>query len=69
MQLNQTLFLLLLPVAFIQLGLMIYALVKAIKNKTTKYMNQALWILIIVLLNIIGPILYLVLEGGQDDRD
>jgi len=69
MELTRTILLLILPILAIQLGLMIYALVKVIKSKTTKYMNQAVWILIIVLLNIIGPILYLVLEGGQDDRD
>jgi uncharacterized membrane protein YczE len=69
MELTRTMLLLILPILAIQLGLMIYALVKVIKSKTTKYMSQAIWILIIILLNIIGPILYLVLEGGQDDRD
>lgn len=51
---------LLIPIALIQLGLMIYALVDVIKRKRTKG-PKPMWIAIIVLVNLIGPILYLLI--------
>ncbi|TAA73532.1 PLDc N-terminal domain-containing protein [Planococcus salinarum] len=54
------LILLLLPVFLIQLGLMIFALVDLIK---TPYTNgpKWMWAVIIIVVNIIGPILYFVM--------
>lgn len=49
---------LLIPIILIQLGLMIYALVDIIKREKTKG-PKPMWIIIVVLVNIIGPILYL----------
>lgn len=52
--------LLLLPVILLQLGLMIFALVDLIK---TPYTNgpKWMWAVIIIVVNIIGPILYFVM--------
>ncbi|MFD1030014.1 PLDc N-terminal domain-containing protein [Metaplanococcus flavidus] len=52
--------LLLLPVIVIQLALMIFALVDLIRNQ---YINgpKWMWAIIIVVVNIIGPILYFVI--------
>ena len=54
-----TLILALLPILIIQVGLMIFALVDLIKNPNP---NGPKWMLgiVIVVINIIGPILYFV---------
>lgn len=52
----------LIPLAALQLILMITALVMAIRQQTFRYLNKPVWVIIIVLLNLIGPILYFVLE-------
>src|SRR5690625_3695598 len=51
----------LIPLILLQLLLMITALVMAIRQQTFKYLNKPVWVLII-LFNLIGPILYFVLE-------
>ncbi|NOY09445.1 MAG: PLDc_N domain-containing protein [Spirochaetes bacterium] len=50
---------LLLPVAFLQLGLMIFALVDLSRRERTKG-PKWVWALVIVLINFIGPIVYFV---------
>lgn len=51
---------LLVPVVFLQLGLMILALLDLIRRERTKGPKCA-WVLVIVLINLIGPIVYLVI--------
>jgi len=58
------LLLLFLPLILIQIGLMIYALVDLSKCELTKG-PKWMWVLIIVLINIIGPIIYLV--AGREE--
>ncbi len=55
-----TLVLALLPILVIQLALMIFALVDLIKNPNPNG-PKWMWGIVIVVINIIGPILYLVL--------
>ena len=50
---------LLIPVVLIQLGLMITALVDLIRRAQTRGPKWA-WVLVIVLVNFIGPIIYFV---------
>jgi predicted ABC-type exoprotein transport system permease subunit len=50
----------LIPILIIQLGLMIYALVDLLKREKTKG-PKWMWVLIIVLVNLIGPVLYLLI--------
>lgn len=57
---QSTLLLLLLPVLLIQLVLMIFTLVDLIKNPNPNG-PKWMWGIIIVVVNIIGPILYLVI--------
>lgn len=54
------LLMLLLPVLLIQLALMIFALVDLIKNPNTNG-PKWMWGVIIVVVNILGPILYFVI--------
>lgn len=59
----------LLPVisllAIVQLGLMIFAIVHAVTHPRFRFGNLTIWIIIIVLLNTIGPILYFVIGRGE----
>lgn len=53
-----------LPVIIIQLGLLIFCIVKLVKDKV-KYLPKWLWF-IILFLNIIGPIAYLIFGRERD---
>jgi hypothetical protein len=55
-----------IPVAIIQLILMVTALVHILRHNRYKHGNRVLWIIVVVLVNIIGPILYFAL-GRSDD--
>jgi len=66
---DTTLILLLIPVMIIQLALIIIALVNISKKAKVKYMNKVAWIIIIIMVNLIGPICYLILEGEKNDSD
>ena len=59
--------LLLVPLILLELGLLIWALVDCLKRERVKGGNKIVWILVIVLVNFIGPILYLLL-GREEDR-
>ncbi|HBV23478.1 MAG TPA: hypothetical protein DEB42_06825 [Jeotgalicoccus sp.] len=52
----------LIPLVILQSVLMITALVMIIRQQEFKYLNKPGWILIAVFLNLIGPVLYFVLE-------
>ncbi len=56
-----------IPVILIQYGLMIFALVLAIKNEV-KYLPKWGWILIIVLVNLVGPIVFLII-GRKKEKE
>ncbi len=56
---ERDLMLLVLPVILIQLALMIFALVDLVKNPNPNG-PKWMWALIIVLINLIGPIVYFV---------
>ena len=64
----------LLPVLIIQLALMVYALVDLARRERVRYGSKLLWVVVIVLINIIGPIVYLAWgrmppEGGAEDYE
>ena len=56
----------LIPLAFIQFGLMIAALIHICTHNTYRMGNRVLWIVISVVINMIGPILYFIL--GRSDE-
>jgi heme/copper-type cytochrome/quinol oxidase subunit 4 len=68
-QLDPKLWLLLAPLALIQFGLQIFCLVKLVRSQKPRYLNKPVWALLIIFVNLIGSILYLALEGGQNERD
>lgn len=52
----------LIPLIIFQLILMISALAMIVKQRRFKYLNRAAWVIIVVVFNIVGPVLYFVLE-------
>jgi hypothetical protein len=56
----------LIPVAVAEFALMITALVHVLRHDRYKYGSRVLWIIVVVLIGIIGPILYFTL-GRSDD--
>ena len=59
----------LIPLALIQVGLMIGALIHILTHDTYKTGNRAMWIILSVLLNTIGPILYICIGASHEKRD
>ncbi len=51
----------LIPLLILQLALLIIALVDLIKRQKVRGDNKVPWALLIVLVNIIGPVVYLIL--------
>lgn len=58
--------LMIIPLIVIQLGLMIFALIKLSKEGVQNLTTLA-WVLIIIFVNMIGPILYLTIGRKKDD--
>lgn len=56
----------LIPLLVIQVALMVASLVHILKNRKFRFGNITAWILIVVLINIIGPILYFTI-GKADE--
>ncbi|MCR4393546.1 MAG: PLD nuclease N-terminal domain-containing protein [Dehalococcoidales bacterium] len=61
-----TALLLTIPLILIELGLMVFALYDLVRRKKVKGGNKLLWGILIVLVNLIGPILYLVLGREEE---
>ncbi len=59
---------LLIPIAVLQLGLMLAALISILKHKKYKTGNRALWLVISLLVSIIGPILYFALGKTEEEE-
>ena len=60
------LILLIVPLVVVQLGLIAFALYDLVRRKRVKGGNKWLWGIIIVVVNIIGPILYFVLGREEE---
>ena len=57
---------LLIPLVLVELGLLGFALYDLIKRKRVKGGNKWLWGIIIVVVEIVGPILYFVLGREEE---
>ncbi|MCL1885192.1 MAG: PLD nuclease N-terminal domain-containing protein [Dehalococcoidia bacterium] len=60
--------LMLIPIAILEYGLMIWALVDVIRREYVRGNKKIVWILVIVLVGIIGPIVYF-LVGRADGSE
>lgn len=56
----------LIPIILIEFGLMITALIHVLRHKTYRFGNRVLWIIIVVFIQIVGPILYFTLGRGEE---
>jgi hypothetical protein len=62
----------LIPIVIIQIGLMVWALVDVVKRERVRGGSKLVWILIIVLVNLFGPIVYFIWgreEGPVESND
>ncbi|WP_179134431.1 PLD nuclease N-terminal domain-containing protein [Oceanobacillus timonensis] len=58
---------LLIPLIILQFTLMITALIHVIKHPNYRFGNKGMWIVIVVLLQIIGPVFYFVFGRGDNE--
>ena len=49
----------LIPLFLLEVGLLVWALIDVIKRQKVRGDNKVVWILVIVLIEVIGPIIYL----------
>lgn len=56
----------LIPVFVIEVGLAITALVHVLRHPNYKVGNKVLWIIIVLLVQIIGPVVYFVFGRGEE---
>lgn len=57
---------LLIPIVIIEFALLIAALVHILKHDTYKIGTKGLWIVIVVFIQIIGPIAYFIFGRGDE---
>lgn len=56
----------LLPVIVVELVLAITALVHVIRHPHYKFGNKAVWILVVLFIQFVGPIVYFLFGRGED---
>ncbi|KAF0194447.1 MAG: hypothetical protein FD169_1768 [Bacillota bacterium] len=56
----------LIPLVVIQLGLMFASLIHIFSHKTYRFGNRPLWIVLCLVVNIIGPVLYFAIGRGDE---
>ncbi|WP_287883193.1 PLD nuclease N-terminal domain-containing protein [Agathobacter sp.] len=55
----------LIPLIAIEAGLLLYGLIHVLTHKNYKCGNRLIWVLVVCLFSIVGPILYIIL--GKED--
>ena len=56
----------LIPILIAELALAITALVHVLKHPHYRFGNKAMWIVIVLLIQIIGPIIYFLVGRGEE---
>ncbi|MGB4661085.1 MAG: PLD nuclease N-terminal domain-containing protein [Mobilitalea sp.] len=56
----------LIPILVIELGLMITALIHVLKHSKFRFGNKILWVVIVLFIQIIGPIAYFVFGREEE---
>jgi hypothetical protein len=62
---TSTIIMLVMPIVIIQLVLLIIALKAWYKRKTFKYLDKWMWLFILLVFGIIGPIVFLIVEKND----
>ncbi|MGX7199084.1 PLD nuclease N-terminal domain-containing protein [Enterococcus nangangensis] len=55
-----------IPIIILEVALMLTALVSVLKSKTFRLGSKPIWIIVVVLLQIIGPVIYFAF--GREER-
>lgn len=55
-----------LPLLILELVLMITALTHVLRHRDYRFGNRMMWVLIVVVIQIIGPVIYFVLGRGDE---
>lgn len=56
----------LIPVALVELCLMITALVSVLRHRTYRFGNKVLWVILVIVIGIIGPVVYFAVGRGDE---
>ena len=67
MELFNEYFAVLLPVILRELALMVTALIHVLRHSDYRFGNRAVWVIVVVFIQIIGPILYFVFGRGEEE--
>lgn len=57
----------LIPIVIVELVLMVTALVHVLTHKHYRFGNRIFWIIVVIILEIIGPILYFTIGRGEEE--
>lgn len=55
------------PLIFLQLGLALFSLVHVLKHPNYKFGNKAMWCIVVLFIQFIGPIVYFVWGRGENE--
>jgi hypothetical protein len=56
----------LIPLLILELALMLTALIHVLKHNKYRFGNRILWVIIVVVINFVGPILYFTVGRGEE---
>ena len=56
----------LIPIILIELALAITALIHVLRHPTYRFGNKIIWVIIVLCIQIIGPIVYFVFGRGEE---
>ena len=56
----------LIPIALLQFGLMIAAVIHILRSKTYRVGSRPVWLVVSIIIGIIGPVLYFVIGKGDE---
>ncbi|MBU3875343.1 PLD nuclease N-terminal domain-containing protein [Faecalicatena sp. AGMB00832] len=56
-----------IPVLIIELVLMLTALIHVLRHPNYRFGNKVVWILVVVFIQIIGPVVYFVFGRGEEE--
>lgn len=55
------------PILVLQIGLQVISLISLSKRNKVRFDKKWIWVLIIVLGNILGPVAYFIFRGDEDE--
>lgn len=56
----------LIPIVILELVLMVTALIHVLRHPNYRFGNRVLWVIVVLFVQIIGPILYFTIGRGED---